>query len=548
MPDHLPAQAVSERHRLPLVWLVPLVAAVAAIWLGYRALAQRGPTIEVSLQSAAALEAGRTVVRHNQVELGRVVALKPTADLSRVTLTVTMNRYAQGHLNEGTRFWVVRPRLSAEGISGLGTLISGAYIEMEPGAGAATTRFTALEDPPVVARDIPGTEYVLHGQRLGSVSQGAPVSFNGITVGEVLGYTLSDQDGGATAHIFVRAPHDQLVHVGTRFWNASGIAVALGSDGLRLQTESLQAILAGGVAFGVPRGGTPGAIAERLSTFTLYGDADEARDALFTRRVPFQLRLPGSAQGLHVGAPVRMQGLQVGEVTDVHMEFDAQRGTIAVPVTIAVEPPRVTLLHGVTSEQGFEQRAYDAFRMFVARGLRAKLASGSLITGQRLISLDFDADATPAQLIEGAGPPELPMVESGDLDSIMQSTKDLLTGLKSTVASLNQIVGSNEVKRSVRSLDRSLANVDRLTQQASLQAGPLLIGLRAVASSADQTLAEAKTTLATAHAALGNDGGGGNLAEALAELRQTARSVRALADYLEGHPGSLVWGKSGGVK
>ena len=542
-----PPRALHERHRFSIVWLVPVIAGIAAIWLGYHALSQRGPGIEITLRSAAGIEAGRTVVRHNQIELGQVVAMEPSADLSRVTLQVRMNHYAENHLNAGTRFWVVRPRFSVGGVSGLGTLISGAYIEMEPGPGASTRSFTALEDPPVVSSDVPGTEYVLHGQKLGSISQGAPVTFNGIDVGEVLGYTLSDEDGSATAHIFVRAPHNQLVHEGTRFWNASGISVALGSDGLRLQSESLQSILAGGVAFGVPNGGMPGRVAEPLSVFTLYAAADEARDALFTRKVSFLLRLGGSAQGLSAGAPVRMQGLRVGEVTDVHLEFDEATKTISVPVTIEVEPQRVRILNGDASEAGFERRAYDAFRTFVARGLRAKLASGSLITGQKLIALDFDASASPAQMIEGAGPPELPVVDSGDLDSILQSTKDLLTGLKATVASLNQIVGSGETKRSMQSLDQSLANLDHLTHEASMQGGPLLTALRAVARSADQTLAEAKTMLATTRVAVGNDGGGGNLAEALSELRQTARSVRVLADYLEGHPGSLVWGKNGGA-
>ena len=261
---------------------MPIVAVAAAGWLGFNALSERGPLISITLQSADGLEPGRTRVRHKQVELGVVRDLVPSADLSHVTVHARMNRYADGHLNAGTQFWVVRPRLSAQGVSGIGTLISGSFIEMQPGDGKPERRFTALEDPPVVSADVAGTEYVLHARRLGSVSQGSPVSYRGVEVGEVLGYTLSDQDGSATLRVFVRKPHDALVHEGTRFWNASGVSVSLGSDGVRLQTESLEALLAGGVAFDVPPGGEGGALAKAGSAFDLYADQDAARAALYT--------------------------------------------------------------------------------------------------------------------------------------------------------------------------------------------------------------------------------------------------------------------------
>src|SRR5882724_2652462 len=208
------------RHRISLVWLVPIVAIVAAGWLGYRALVERGTMIEITLRSAEGLEAGKTKIKHRDIELGTVEAITPSTDLSSVTVGARMNGYASPHLVAGTRFWVVRPRLSLEGVSGLNALISGSYIEMDPGAGRTTRHFVGLEDPPVVSADVPGTSFVLHTQRLGSVGSGAPVSYHGIKVGEILGYRLSDSDGRATVRVFVRAPHDRLVHDGTRFWNS----------------------------------------------------------------------------------------------------------------------------------------------------------------------------------------------------------------------------------------------------------------------------------------------------------------------------------------
>ncbi|MDB5406195.1 MAG: pqiB [Rhodospirillales bacterium] len=546
--ENSPRPAIHERHRFPVVWLVPIIAIIAAGWLGYRTLSERGPEVAITLQSAEGVEVGKTKVKHRDIELGVVEALRPSADLASVTIQVRMNRYAEAHLTTGTRFWVVRPRLSAEGISGLGTLISGSFIEMEPGPGDATRSFVALEDPPVVSADVPGTNYVLHAGRLGSVSQGAPVSFHGIKVGQVLGYKLSDDDGSATVQVFVRAPHDKLVHEGTRFWNASGVSIEVGSEGLRVQAESVQAILAGGVAFDVPLGGEPGPLAKSSAVFMLYGDEDKARDALFTRKIPFLLHLTSSAQGLAAGAAVRMRGIRVGEVTDVHMEYDATTDQMTVPVTLEIEPQRVKILHSDPSEAGFEERSYTTFKRFVARGLRARLASSNLLTGQKIISLDFLPDVPKAEMIEGGVYPEIPTVEADDLDSILQSTKGLLTGLQGTVASLNQIITSPEVKQSLRSLDRSLGNLDRLTHDARTQVGPLLTGLRALSRSADKTLKQATTTLAvTGDAFAGEGGAGGDLAGTLTELKQAARSLHLLTDYLESHPESLIQGKSAGA-
>jgi paraquat-inducible protein B len=535
------------RHRFSLVWLVPIVAIAVAGWLGYRALAERGTLIEITLRSAEGLEAGKTKMKHRDIELGTVEAITPSPDLSSVTVEARMNGYAKPHLVAGTRFWVVRPRLSLEGVSGLNALISGSYIEMDPGAGKPVRHFVGLEDPPVVSADVPGTSFVLHPQRLGSVSAGAPVSYHGIKVGEILGYQLSDSDGHATVRVFVRAPHDKLVHAGTRFWNSSGVSVALGSEGIKIRSESIEAILAGGVSFDVPQGGVAGPAAKPFSDFTLYDGEDEARNAVFTQKVPFLLHLTGSAKGLSPGATVRMHGIYVGEVMDVHMEYDAATKHMSVPVTFEVEPQRVTILHSDLSQAGFEDRSYAAFREFVARGLRARLSTGDILTGQKIISLDFVPNASKAGMIEGGIYPEIPVVESSDFDSIVESAQGLLGSLRETSASLNRIVTSPEVRRSLASLDRSLANIDKLTRDASVQTGPLLANLRAASKSADETFQQATTTLSVTADAFGNDQKGGDLAGTLHELKQAARSLRVLTDYLESHPESLIQGKSAGA-
>jgi len=532
------------RRRFSLIWLVPIVALLAAGWLGWRTLAGRGPMITISTVSAEGIEVGKTKIKHHDIELGTVEALKPASDLKSVAIEARMNVYATPHLTQGSRFWVVRPRLSAEGITGLSTLISGSYIEMDPGQGDAERNFTALEDPPVISADVPGTRYVLKTGRLGSIIQGAPISFRGIKVGEVLGYELSDQDGTATVQIFVQAPHDTLVHEGSRFWNASGFTVEMGASGLRLQTESIQAILTGGIAFDVPPGGDTGDVVKGGSTFELYPNVETARDALFTRKIPFLLHFSGSVDGLAPGAPVRLRGIQIGNVTDVHLEYDAKTDEQTVPVMIDVEPQRVRLLNTTDTTDGeFRPRSYAAFRRFVQRGLRARLASGSLITGQKLVSLDFMPNAPKAEMIETGPIPEIPTIGASDLDSVMQSAKDVLVSVKSAVDGIDQTIRSPELKHSLASLDRSMSNFEAITKEAQPQVGPMLSELRSASRSADQALKQAAASLGTIGDSLSSDPSGGDLAGTLTELRNAAASLHQLTDYLESHPESLIRGK-----
>jgi paraquat-inducible protein B len=388
----------------------------------------------------------------------------------------------------------------------------------------------------VVSADVPGSRFVLKSDRLGSIIQGAPITFRGIKVGQILGYKLSDKDGTATVQIFVKAPHDTLVHEGTRFWNASGLSVELGSAGVRLQTESLESIVTGGIAFDVPPGGEMGTVAKDGAEFTLYPNIDKARDALFTRRIPFLLHFSGSVDGLAVGAPVRLRGIPVGDVTDVHLDYDAATGKQSVPVTIEVEPQRVHMLGEEQKDEDFRDHSYDAFRQFVAHGLRARLASGSVITGQKLVALDFLPDAPRADMIEGGVYPEIPTAGNSDIDALMQATKGVLVSVKSAVDGLDQTIRSPELKRSLASLDRSMANFEAITRDAQPQIGPMMADLRAASRSADQALQQAAN-------ALSSDPAGGDLAGTMTELREAARSLHDLTDYLETHPEALIKGK-----
>jgi paraquat-inducible protein B len=537
------------RQRFSVIWLIPLVAAIAAGWLAWQSLSARGPIITITFTNVEGLAAGKTKIKHNDVELGTIETIDPTSDLAHVVATARMSKFVEEHLTEGTRFWIVRPRFSVEGISGLGTLISGAYVELDPGQGPATHHFTALEEPPVITASEPGVTYTLHAPRLGSIGQSAPVYYRGLRVGQVLGSELSDADGSVTVRIFIRAPHDQLVHEGTRFWNTSGVTVTAGSEGLKIQSESLWSLLAGGIGFDVPPGGEAGAPATPNASFTLYDDVAAANDAIYLRKARFLLHFPQSVANLRAGAEVRMQGIRIGQVADVHMEFDEAADRVSVPVLIEIEADRVRLLHEIAITGSFEQKANVIFGRFVARGLRAQLGAANLITGQKLVNLDFVDGAANMTMDESGMYPEIPTMPSDDLDSVIASAKELLAGLQVTATKANALLSSPEIARALRLLDTSLANLDRITAGArDADVGRLIAKLQAVADSADLVLRQADTTLAAADGAIdGRRADGGDLAGTMHELKNAARSVRVLADYLESHPESLLRGRSEGT-
>jgi paraquat-inducible protein B len=405
-----------------------------------------------------------------------------------------------------------------------------------------------LDEPPVISGNEPGRTFTVQATQVGSTAQGDPVYYRGVKVGQVLGDDLSNADSGVTVRVFVRAPYDGLVREGTRFWNASGVSVTAGSDGLKIQSESLLALLAGGIAFDVPAGGQPGAVAGPNAAFTLYDDAGAANDAVYIRKARFLLHFPGSVENLKPGNEVRMQGMRIGQVADVHMEFDAATDQVSVPVVIEIEADRVKLLHDQATPRDFEARAYATFGRFVARGLRARLITASLITGQKAVDLDFVRDAPQIKMSEDNEYPEIPTIPADDLDTVIASAEDLLGSLQVTATKLNGIMSSSAVTRSVHSLESSLANLDYVSRDARAGIGPLITTLRGAAESADAVLKQANGTLVVATNALDSrSGDGGDLAGTLREIENAARSLRVLADYLEGHPNSLLFGKSGGV-
>ncbi|MGO4126834.1 intermembrane transport protein PqiB [Inquilinus sp. YAF38] len=548
------APRIDRKRRLSPIWLVPIVAALVGVYLAWITFSEKGPTITITFQTADGLEAGKTQIKHKEVVFGTVKSLALSEDLSHVEVTAEMTKEAAAHLRQGTRFWVVRPRLSASGgLTGFSTIVSGAYIELDPGRGDSEHRFTGLEDPPVVRADMPGTEFLLTADRIGSIGAGSPIYFRDVQVGQVMGFDSSHLETGVKIHSFVRAPYDRQVYAGTRFWNAAGISLTTGPQGFRLQVESLQAVLAGGIAFDTPATARTGEPAKAGTAFALYKDQTSVQESEYTIRLPYLVYFDGSVGGLAPGAPVEWRGLKIGQVTDVRLQYDAAAGMARIPVTIEVEPQRIEL---VGTDPDFATGANVA--ALVRRGLRAQLKTGNLLTGAMVVSFEVDPDAPPAELGTGDRFPVIPSVP-GQLDSAMRSINGILDKVSSlpleklieqanaTLKSFETLAAAPEITDSLRSLAGTLASTQQLLSQANTDLGPVIDKLPPLLDAAQQAVRRLSGTLGSVTQGYGADSTfKRDLTRLMSQVDDTLRSVRVLTDYLEQHPEALIRGKTEG--
>src|SRR5450755_178771 len=335
MPPVPESRAITRKGtRISLVWFIPILAALVGVWVAVTRVMSEGPKITIVFQSAEGLEAGKTKVHYNGVDIGTVTAIRLSEDHQRVILTAQMAPKTEEFLVADTKFWVVRPRISGANVTGLGTLISGAYIGLEIGNSKEQKRdFVALETQPIITGDTPGRLFVLKTPDLGSLDNGTPIFFRRLQVGQVASYALDDDGKFITVKVFVRAPYDQYVNPNSRFWHASGFDVSLSASGLKVQTQSVLSILIGGIAFETDTTLPVLPPAEENAVFTLFENRQKAFEAAPRSPQTYQLIFNESVRGLSTGAPVEFRGIPVGEVSEVHAQIDLRTFQFQVPVT-----------------------------------------------------------------------------------------------------------------------------------------------------------------------------------------------------------------------
>jgi len=545
--DSFPQATVQPRRqtRISMVWIIPIFAAVVAIGIAIQRIMSEGPTITIIFKAAEGVEAGKTFVKYKDVNIGQVTEVQLSPDYSKVEVTAKIAKSAAGLMVEDAKFWVVQPRVTLSGVSGLSTLLSGNFIGFEAGTSKKQQRtFTGLEFQPIVTSGQPGRQFLLKADNLGSLGIGSPIYYRRVAAGQVIAYNLASDGKAVELKIFVNSPFDTYVTSDTRFWNASGIDVSLGAAGLDVRTQSLVALLAGGLTFDAPQDTVKTARAATNTVFTLYSDqvtAMKQPEAVATR---YALFFNESLRGLSVGAPVTILGLPAGEVTAVGLDLEPKTLRVRGRVEIVSYPERLVarLNQNQTAEgqaliRSERQRRALMQGLVEQRGLRAQLRSGNLITGQLFVAFDFFPDAAKAKVDWGHDPVELPVVPG--------TAQDLETKITGIVAKLDKLpyeaIGT-KLTRALSSLNQTLQDtskaINRIDSDVTPELKTIVTDVRNTIASADGVLRNTDATLVGKDAPAQQD-----LRDALQEIARAARSLRVLTDYLERHPEALIRGK-----
>lgn len=513
----------SRRLHFSPIWILPLVAILIGLSMLVHTWLDTGPVITIRFATAAGLTPGKTPVKFKDVDVGVVSTVSLTPDGTGVIATVKLAKTATSLATAHARFWVVRPRLGAGGISGIDTLLSGPYIGADHGKDTdEQTSFIGLETPPTVINGTPGSTITLRADDLGSLDINSPIYYRRIQVGRVASYQLDTDGQGVTLLAFVDAPYDRFINGNTRFWNASGVDVALGADGLKVNTQSLATVLSGGIAFTTPKR-ADGAAPPRRDAYTLAKDMQTALEPPAGDPQHFLLRFKQGQRGLSVGAPVYFSGMNVGVVSSIDLDYDPVTHLFPTLVGIDVYPSKMgSVLARIKPLPGtLDQQVAKFLEILVARGLRAQAPSGSLITGQRYISLDFQPKAPTVAFDVNARPLVLPTMDGG-FDQLEEQMSSILGKLDKVPF---DSIGRN--------LDTSVTELNTTLKQINTQVLP----------ATTDTLSQAKSVFGQARGVLSDDSPlQNNLNRTLEEVSGAARSVRTLTDLLGRHPESLLRG------
>ncbi|MNY97007.1 MlaD family protein [Acinetobacter calcoaceticus] len=524
MNDLPEPQEKKSRWKPLLIWLIPLIALLIALSLAVKALLSHGPTIDVSFRTAEGLVAGKTTVRYKQVDIGVVRQIDLSDDRSHVIARIDLRKGASNFAAKDSRFWVVRPRIGTSGVSGIDTLLSGSYIEVDGGKSEEDKfEFTGLEVPPVISSDVPGKVFFLNADDLGSLDIGSPIYYRRINVGQITAYKLSDDGKNVELQTFIRAPYDKFVTTDARFWQASGIDVTLNASGFNLDTQSLASIVAGGIAFGIPESSraTTAANHSRFNLWDSKGDALKEPDGQPRGVIMY---FDHSLRGLTVGAPIDFMGIEIGNVKSVNAEFYDHYKQIRMRVEAVIYPSRVE------NGQALNPNS-EIFKDFIEHGWRAQMRTGNLLTGQNYIALDKFPKAKPATL-----------QILGDNRVVIPTTPTELSGLQAQVSQIADkltkfplVEIGQDVRKTLNNMNTAIESTDKLVKQLDGKVAP---GLQATLDDVRKTVRSSESILSS-DAPLQQD-----VRKALQQMTRAAASLQLMSDYIEQHPESIIRGKT----
>lgn len=550
-----PAKPLREQQRtwlrrLSLLWLLPIAAVVFAAVVVWQGVAARGPLVRIQFDSAGGVTAGETVIRRNDVDVGIVEAVRLADDLDSVIVEARMDPLVAPFIDEDARFWIVNARVTTTEISGLSTLLSGAFVgvDWDDVEGDAQRVFVGLDVPPLTARGTPGRRITLAAEEAGFVDVGSPVFFRQIEIGRVERRRLSQDASEVLFDIFVEEPFHRHIYPESRFFVVSGLAGGIDADGIDVRVESVSAFFTGGVAFENPAAVSElQPISQDGARFRLFEGRKAARDSIFQdedeEQFRFIARFQGSVKGLKRDAPVEYNGIRVGRIADVTIELPPQPGALPISVAVLQLQPRRLGFDSATHEE-----LLQGLEMHVENGLRVQLATGNLLTGSLIARLVTDASASPARLDIAAQPyPEIPTTAS-NIEAVTQDVEqliatlselpldDLVTTATGLLSDVRGLVASPEIAQLPGQLAGSLDSLVLAAEGFEVAAAglPALISaLTSASRNADDVLQGVNPDSEIYI----------ELSAAVRELRAAARSIAGFAEYLEDNPNAVLTGR-----
>lgn len=418
MGESSPVQAkVSQISQWSPIWIVPVVAFLVGGWMLFHTYSNQGQVVTLLASSAEGIVSGKTQLKSRSVDVGKVMSVELSQDLKQVVIKARMNPGTDNLLNDESLLWVVKPTVGRGGVSGLNTLLSGAYIELQPGKSQNNkVFFELLETPPIAPADAAGVRVYLTSQDASALAIGDQVLFHGYEVGTVEDSKFDIKLRTMRYQLFIRAPYDALVTDNVRFWKTSGMALDMSADGVRVEMASLTSLLGGGVTFDVLDGWPQGNQVDNNSNFQLFANKKSIQDGLYNEYLEYLLFFDESIRGLAAGAPVEYRGIRIGTVAAAPYFFNVKN-----PLKLALEkgiPVLIRIEAGRMYDQLTLSQLQQEIEQAVQQGLTGVLKTGNLLTGGLYVDLTL-SEQLP-QPISASSPPSQP--ESATDASVPENT------------------------------------------------------------------------------------------------------------------------------
>ncbi|MFD2741443.1 MlaD family protein [Sulfitobacter aestuarii] len=471
------------------IWVIPILALLVALGVAWRSYNDRGPVIVVEFESGSGIAAGETELKYRSITVGRVEKVGFTETLEKVTAYIRVDKDVAPFIDSSAVFWIVEPEVTLQGVSGLSTVLSGVFIEgsWDRQIGQPASRFQGSAGAPLIRPGQSGLQIAIKSSATGSLTDNAPILYKGIEVGRVGKAKIAPRGTYAIAEALIFEEHRGLINETSRFWDTSGFDVSIGPGGAEIDFSSIATLVGGGITFDTFVSG--GGRVQDGTIFEIFPTKEAARNSIFNASEvdPLELNVifDDNVSGLSVGAPVELSGLTIGKVEALSGVVDYDQfgdSRVRLNVSLSIQPARLGLPSEVTADS-----ALAFLQERVANGLRARLASASLLTGGLKVELVMVDDAPPARISEV--PNELPIFpttesETSDAAATVEGVftrinnlpiEELLNSAISFLNSADAFISSEDLRETPQDVRTLLGDLSGLVNSPDVKNIPVAL-------------------------------------------------------------------------